>query len=50
MLFHRFGFFVAFEYTMDAEQECNAFHNRTGRIIELLTLQEILDEEFMQKM
>jgi hypothetical protein len=28
----------------------NAFHKRTGRIIKLLTVQEILDEEFVQKM
>jgi hypothetical protein len=34
----------------DAEQECAAFHNRTGRIIKLLTVQEILDEEHVQKM
>ena len=34
----------------DAEQECTAFHKRTGRIIKLLTVQEILDEEFVQKM
>jgi hypothetical protein len=25
-------------------------HNRTGRIIKLLTAQEVLDEEFVQKM
>ena len=33
-----------------AEQECAAFHKRTGRIIKLLTVQEILDEEHVQKM
>lgn len=44
------GFFVAFGYTQDAEQECAAFHKRTGRIIKLLTVQEILDEEHVQKM
>ena len=44
------GFFVAFGYSRDAEQECAAFHKRTGRIIKLLTVQEILDEEHMQKM
>ena len=44
------GFFVAFGYTKDAEQECAAFHKRTGRIIKLLTVQEILDEEHVQKM
>ncbi len=44
------GFFVAFGYSRDAEQECAAFHLRTGRIIKLLTVQEILDEEHVQKM
>ena len=44
------GFFVSFGYSSDAEHECNAFHKRTGRIIKLLTVQEILDEEFVQKM
>ena len=44
------GFFVAFSYSRDAEQECAAFHKRTGRIIKLLTVQEILDEEHVQKM
>ena len=44
------GFFVSFGYTRDAEQECAAFHKRTGRIIKLLTVQEILDEEHVQKM
>ncbi len=44
------GFFVAFGYTRDAEQECVAFHRRTRRIIKLLTVQEILDEEHVQKM
>lgn len=44
------GFFVAFGYSSDAERECNAFHKRTGRIIKLLTVQDILDEEFVQKM
>jgi hypothetical protein len=44
------GFFVAFGYTADADRECAAFHKRTGRIIKLLTVQEILDEEYVQKM
>ncbi len=43
-------FFVSFGYSSDATQESNAFHKRTGRIIKLLTVQEILDEEFVQKM
>ena len=44
------GFFVSFGYTKDAEDECRAFFKRTGRIIKLLTVQEILDEEHVQKM
>ena len=44
------GFFVAFGYSSDAERECSAFHKRSGRIIKLLTVQEILDEEHVQKM
>jgi hypothetical protein len=44
------GFFVAFGYSRDAEQECAAFHKRMDRIIKLLTVQEILDEEHVQKM
>ena len=46
----QWGFFVAFGYSRDAEQECAAFHRRTGRIIKLLTAQEIFDEEHVQKM
>ena len=44
------GFFVAFGYTADAEQECAAFHKKSGRIIKLITVQEILDEQHVQKM
>ena len=44
------GFFVSFDYTADAEQECAAFHKKTGRIIKLITVQEILDEQHVQKM
>ena len=44
------GFFVAFGYSKDAEDECRAFFKRTKRIIKLLTVQEILDEEHVQKM
>ncbi len=44
------GFFVAFAYSRDAESECAAFYKRTGRVIKLLTVQEILDEEHVQKM
>jgi hypothetical protein len=41
---------AAFGYSRNAEQECAAYHKRTGRIIKLLTVQEILDEEHVQKM
>lgn len=41
---------MAFGYTGDAEAECGAFHQKTGWIIKLITVQEILDEQFMQKM
>ncbi len=44
------GFFVSFDYSTDAEQECAAFHKKTGRIIKLITVQEILDEQHVQKM
>lgn len=44
------GFFVAFSFTGDAEAECAAFHKKTGRVIKLITVQEILDEQHVQKM
>ena len=44
------GFFVSFDYTADADRECAAFHKKTGRIIKLITVQEILDELHVQKM
>jgi hypothetical protein len=44
------GFFVSFGYTHDAEQECAAFYKRTGRLIKLFTVQEILDDQHVQKM
>ena len=44
------GFFVSFDFSSDAHHECNAFHKRSGRIIKLLTVKEILDEEHVQKM
>jgi hypothetical protein len=44
------GFFVAFDFSSDADHECAAFHERTGRLIKLLTVQEILDEDQVQKM
>jgi len=44
------GFFVAFGYSSEAEAECAAFHRKSGRIIKLITVQEILDEHHVQKM
>ena len=44
------GFFVSFGFSSDAERECTGFQRRTGRIIKLITVQEILDEQFVQKM
>jgi restriction endonuclease Mrr len=46
----RRGFFVAFGYTADAAHEVAQFHKRTGRIIKLITVQEILDEMHVEKM
>ena len=44
------GFFVAFGYSADAHAECAAFHRRTGRLIKLLTVRDLLDGEHVQKM
>jgi len=43
------GFFVAFGYTEEAERECAGFHCHTGRVIKLVTVQEILDKQHVQK-
>ncbi|MBX3323211.1 MAG: restriction endonuclease [Phycisphaeraceae bacterium] len=44
------GFFVAFGYSADAQREAAAFYKKTGRIIKLISVQEILDEEHVGKM
>jgi hypothetical protein len=44
------GFFVAFSFTKDADQECVRYFKDSKRLIKLLTVQEILDEEHVQKM
>ena len=44
------GFFVAFGYTADAQAECAALHKKSERIIRLITVQAILDEQHVQKM
>ena len=44
------GFVVAFGFSSDAEHEAEAFRVRSGRIIKLITVQDILDEQLAQKM
>lgn len=44
------GFMVAFSFSHDAEAECARIYKQDKRIIKLLTVQEILDEEHVQKM
>lgn len=44
------GFVVAFSYTSDAEAEAAAFYRKSKRLIKLITVQEILDEQHVQKM
>jgi DNA modification methylase len=44
------GFFVAFSFSSDAIDECAAFFKKTKRVIKLITVQEILDEQHVQKM
>jgi restriction endonuclease Mrr len=44
------GFFVAFGYSANAHAEAAAFHKKTGRIIKLITVQEVLDGEHVQRM
>jgi len=44
------GFFVAFDYTMDALTEIDRFFRKTGRLITALTVREILEEELAKKL
>ncbi len=44
------GFVVAFSFTSDAEAECAAFFRKTKRLIKLITVQEILEEQHVQRM
>jgi hypothetical protein len=39
------GFFVSFDYSEDARREVQRFFKQSGKIIVLLTVQEILDEQ-----
>ena len=44
------GFFVGFGFSSDAEREVERFWKQSKRVIKLLRVQEILDEEIAQKM
>jgi ribosomal protein S6 len=44
------GFFVSFDYTQDALSEIQAFMKKTGRIIRLITVKDILDEQVARKL
>jgi hypothetical protein len=44
------GFFVAFDYTSDARAEVSRFFKQTGKVIILLTVREILEEEIAMKL
>jgi DNA modification methylase len=38
------GFFVSFDFTNDALQECRSFQKRTGKVIKPLTVADMLDD------
>ena len=42
--------FIYCDYTADAERRCAAFHKKKGRIINLITVQEIIEDRHVQKM
>ena len=44
------GFFVSFDFTSDARFEVQRFFKQTGRVIVLLTVREILDEELAMRL
>ncbi len=44
------GFVVGFSFTSGAIEEAARFHKKEGRIIKLLTVQEILDGDHVQRM
>lgn len=44
------GFFISFDYTSDAITEAGRFFKQTGRVIVLLTVREILDEQIAHKL
>jgi len=39
------GFFISFDFTSDALQECRAFSKRTGRVIKPLKVSDMLDDD-----
>ncbi len=44
------GFFIYFDYTSDAMTEVGRYFKQTGRVIMLLTVREILEEQFGHKL
>ena len=44
------GFFVSFDYSDDAQREVQRFFKQSGKVIVLLTVQEILDEQISMKL
>ena len=44
------GFFVGFDFSIDAEREIGAFFKKTGKSIVAFTVRQILDEEIAQKL
>jgi|SRR5665213_1104442 len=44
------GFFVGFDFSNDALTEISKFFKRTGKVIQALTVREILEEEIAMKL
>jgi len=44
------GFFVGFDFSSDALMEISKFFKRTGKVIQALTVREILEEEIAMKL
>lgn len=44
------GYFVSFDYSSDAVKESDAFYRRTKKVIKLLTVREILDNQIARLM
>ena len=44
------GFFVSFDFTSDAIAEAGAFFRKSGKVIVLLTVREILNEQIAMKL